>query len=169
MPNPSQTLLRAKLDALVPPRMEELGVDLWLTFTREGAVDPIAADLGLGGVVARSASLMSRGGGAWRKVAVAASYDTTPIEEAGFHDEVIAFGKEGVGPHLRRLVTELRPRRLALNWSRDLPACDGLTLGGFRYLKEWLGADSKPPVRPSAGAAAAPGRPDRRRRARPLR
>ena len=138
IPEIRRRIMKKKVDTLLPEKMEELGIDLWLNFTREGALDPIGADIGTSGVVGRTASIFSRAGGAWRKVAIAASYDVTPIESAGIYDEVIAYKKEGIGPHLKDLFAKLAPRKVAVNFSRDMPNCDGLTLGGYRYLQEWL-------------------------------
>ncbi len=138
LPEVRRTIMRKKVDTLLPEIMKSLGIDLWLTFTREGAVDPIGSDIGSSGIVGRTASFFSLCGGTWRKVCIAASYDTTPIEGTGIYDEVIPYRKEGVGPHLQALYRELAPGKVAVNFSRDMPNCDGLTLGAYRYLQEWL-------------------------------
>jgi Xaa-Pro aminopeptidase len=138
VPEIRREIMRKKVDTLLPEIMERLGIDLWLTFTREGALDPIGSDIGTSGVVGRTAALFSRAGGRWRKVCIAASYDTTPIEAAGIYDEVIPYRKEGVGTHLKDVYDELSPSKVAVNFSRDMPNCDGLTLGNYRYLQEWL-------------------------------
>lgn len=131
-------IMRKKVDTLLPEIMEELGIDCWLTFTREGAVDPIGSDIGSSGIVGRTACFFCLTGGDWKKICVAASYDTTPIEAAGIYDEVIPYRKEGVGPHIKEVYGKLAPKKVAVNFSRDMPNCDGLTLGGYRYLQEWL-------------------------------
>jgi len=133
-----KSIMGKKVDTLLPDIMRELGVDLWLTFTREGALDPIGTDLGTSGVVGRTAALYSLCGGTWKKIAIAASYDTTPIEATDIYDEVIPYRSEGVGPHIKEIFQKLSPSKVAINTSRDMPSCDGLTLGGYRYLQEWL-------------------------------
>jgi Xaa-Pro aminopeptidase len=138
VPEIRRRIMQKKVDTLLPEIMRKLGVDMWLTFTREGAIDPIGADIGTSSVVGRTASLFSLCGGSWRKIAIAASYDTTPIESAGIYDEVIAYRKEGVGPHIKEVYHRLAPGRVAINTSRDMPSCDGLTVGSYRYLEEWL-------------------------------
>ena len=84
-------IMKEKVDVMLPEILESQGIDMWLTFTREGAVDPIGASIGTAGIVGRTASIFSRAGGEWRKIAIAASYDTTPIEAAGIYDEVIPY------------------------------------------------------------------------------
>jgi Xaa-Pro aminopeptidase len=138
IPEIRKRIMSKKADTLLPEIMKKLGIDLWLTFTREGALDPIGADIGTSGVVGKTATLYSLCGGDWRKIAIAASYDTTPIEATDLYDEVIPYRKEGVGPHVKEVYQRLKPKKVAINTSRDMPSCDGLTLGMYRYLKEWL-------------------------------
>lgn len=131
---------RQRIDQLLPQALREHGVDLWLVFTREEARDPIGPDIAGGRVVARSAFLFARTPEGLRKVAIVASYDVTPVEESGIYDQVISYRNEGVKPHLRELVEELDPQRIALNFSRDIPIADGLTSGMRAYLEETLGS-----------------------------
>ncbi len=119
--------------------MHTHGIDLWLVFTREESRDPLAEDFAGGKAVARMALLFARTGLGLRKIAVAASYDVTPLEESGIYDEVLSYKSEGIKPHLRRLVETLAPARIAVNTSRDMPIADGLTSGMRAYLVETLG------------------------------
>ncbi|MCP5111813.1 MAG: hypothetical protein GY953_13365, partial [bacterium] len=80
-----------RVDVLLPDAMEQHGFDLWLVFTREYSRDPIAEDVAGGKVVARSAFLFARTPDGFRKTAIVASYDTTPVEESGIYDQVIAY------------------------------------------------------------------------------
>lgn len=133
-------LKRKRVNELVPQAMEQHRVDLWLVFTREYSRDPIAEDLAGGAVVARSAFLFARTNEGFRKTAIVASYDTSPVEESGIYDEVIAYRREGIKPHLKEYVEQLDPKRIGINVSRDNPIADGLTLGLRNYLEETLGA-----------------------------
>lgn len=132
-------LLRERVERLLPPAMENQNVDLWIVFTREESRDPLAEDLAGGTAVARMALLFDRGSGGFRKTAIAASYDVTPLEESGIYDEVISYRKEGIKPHLKQFVEKLNPARIAVNTSRDMPIADGLTAGMRAYLEEVLG------------------------------
>lgn len=136
-----ESLRRKRVEVLLPQALAEHGFDLWLVFSRESARDPIAADVGGGQVVARSAFLFARTPDGFRKIAVVASYDVAPVEESGIYDEVVAYRGEGIKPHLKKLVAELNPRRIGINVSRDIPLADGLTVGMRDYLVETLGTD----------------------------
>ena len=121
--------------------MEAHEVNLWLVFTREESRDPLAEDLGGGDAVARMALLFDLRDGRFRKTAIAASYDVTPLEESGLYDKVLSYKSEGIKPHLKGFVTDLDPARIAVNMSRDMPIADGLTSGMRAYLEEVLGEE----------------------------
>ena len=132
-------VLRERVNKLLPHALEAHDVDLWIVFTREESKDPLAEDLGGGDAVARMALMFDRKGGAFRKTAIAASYDITPLEETGIYDAVLSYKSEGIKPHLREFVEDLDPARIAVNTSRDMPIADGLTTGMRAYLEEVLG------------------------------
>ena len=121
--------------------METHDVDLWIVFTREESKDPLAEDFGGGDAVARMALLFDRANGRFRKTAIAASYDVTPLEETSIYDEVISYKSEGIKPHLKSFVDDVDPARIAVNTSRDMPIADGLTAGMRAYLEEVLGEE----------------------------
>ena len=137
----SLEVLQERIERLLPSALARNDIDLWLVFTREEASDPLAEDLGGGDAVARMALLFARVDGGFRKTAIAASYDVTPLEESGMYDEVISYRREGIKPHLRRFVQDLDPARIAVNTSRDMPIADGLTAGMRGYLEEVLGPE----------------------------
>ena len=134
-------VLRERVDKLLPAAMSQNDIDLWLVFTREESRDPLAADLGGGDAVARMALLFAHTDGKLKKTAIAASYDVTPLEECGIFDEVLAYRREGIKPHLKQFIADLDPARIAVNTSRDMPIADGLTAGMRAYLEEVLGED----------------------------
>lgn len=135
------SVLRERVERLLPQALESHNVDLWIVFTREESKDPLAEDLGGGDAVARMALLFDRRDGVFRKTAIAASYDITPLKETGIYDEVLSYRSEGIKPHLRKFVEELDPARIAVNTSRDMPIADGLTAGMRAYLVEVLGEE----------------------------
>lgn len=140
-PPDAAVIRRRRIDVLLPQALEEHGFDLWLVFTREAARDPIGPDIAADQVVARSAFLFARSETGFRKVAIVASYDVSPVEESGIYDKVIAYRGEGIKPHLKKIVSDLDPKRIGINISRDTPTADGLTIGMRRYLEETLGPD----------------------------
>lgn len=115
-------------------------VDLWLVYTRESSRDPLADDVGLGRVVARSAGLFVRTAHGLTRHAIVASYDTDPVEATGIFQKVEAYRQEGITPHLKAAVEAIDPKRVALNFSRDVCAADGLAYGMRLHLEEILGA-----------------------------
>jgi Xaa-Pro aminopeptidase len=127
---------RDRIERLLPAILAEQGIDAWLTFTRENTPDPILPVLGIDHIVARGAFLFARKDGAFRRIAVAASYDVDPIKNSGLYDEVIAYKSEGIKPHLKQVLDDLAPRQIAVNFSRDVTIADGLTAGLRAYLEE---------------------------------
>jgi len=133
-----------RFEKLLPEGMKTQGVDMWLTFTRENATDPILAVMGVDHIVARGAMVfMRKPDGTMHNVAIAASYDVDPIKGCGLFDDVIAYKKEGVKPHLAELVKKANPKVIAVNYSRDETVADGLTFGMRQYLDEALGDYTK--------------------------
>lgn len=130
-----------RIAEILPKRMEKLGIDAWMTFTREGTVDTIGFDVAAERVVGRAACIFVRKPGKLHRIAICASYDITAFLESGIYDEVVGYKSEGLGPHLRERMAHFDPKTIALNFSRDVPNADGITLGMYRYLVEMLGAD----------------------------
>src|SRR3989338_5235285 len=137
----TQSIRKRRVDALLPEALSTHGIDCWLVFTRESSRDPIAEDVAGGRVVARAAFIFARTPQGFRKVAIVASYDVTPVKESGIYDEVIAYRGEGIKEHLQKVMAALNPRRIGIDFSRDVPTADGLTLGMRNYLEETLGAE----------------------------
>jgi Xaa-Pro aminopeptidase len=130
---------RDRLVELLPKVLEEKGLDCWLTFTREGATDPLLHRLGSTHMVARAALIFAHTAqGDYRRVAIAASYDVEPLTSSAIYDTVIAYESEGIGPHLHKVIAELAPQQIAVNFSRDVPMADGITTGMLNYLEEVL-------------------------------
>ncbi|HXE74013.1 MAG TPA: M24 family metallopeptidase [Candidatus Xenobia bacterium] len=137
----ARAIRKRRVDVLLPQALEQHGFDAWLVFTRENSRDPIAEDIAGGDVVARSAFLFARTPKGFRKTAIVASYDVTPVKDSGIYDDIIVYRGEGLKPHLKKVMAELNPKRVAVNISRDIPLADGLTVGMRDYLLETLGAD----------------------------
>ncbi len=130
---------KERINVLLPQIMKEQGVDMWLVFTRENAEDPILPTIGIEHIVARAAFMFSLKNEEYKKIAIAASYDVSPIQATGLYDRVISYKTEGVKPHLKEWVAKLNPSRIAINYSRDVTLADGLTVGMWNYLEETLG------------------------------
>lgn len=136
-----EKIRRDRINVLLPEVMKDKGIDLWLTFTRENATDPILEVLGIDHIVARGAFIFARKGEEFASIAIAASYDVDPVHKTGLYDEVISYRAEGIKTHLRTVIDRLSPEKIAVNHSRDVTIADGLTVGMRGYLEETLGGD----------------------------
>ena len=126
----------AKKLKLVREIMQREEIDLWITFTREGNPDPVAADLGLDAVVWRSAALIDASG---NDEALVGNLDAESVRQSGIYDSVYGYGRgEGASTKLGELVASKKPKKIALNSSTDYGAADGLTSGMAKYLKRSL-------------------------------
>ncbi len=126
--------LRRKLK-FVQDTMEEQGVDMWITFTREGNEDPLAQDLRFSDLTWRSAAIIERNG---HRTAIVGSLESETVRQQKFYDEIIGYGSEGAAPKLRDFVKKRKPQKIAVNKSHDEGAADGLTSGMDTYLRAAL-------------------------------
>lgn len=126
-------IVREKLDQAVQI-LKEKDLDLWLTFVRETSLTPDPSlDLVAGvDMTWHSAFLVSRTG---ERIAIVGRYDAENINAIGAYTEVMGYD-EGLRPSLRNAVERLDPRTIAVNYSANDPAADGLTHGMFLYLRD---------------------------------
>jgi Xaa-Pro aminopeptidase len=116
--------------------LNELDVDLWLTFVRETSLAPDPAlDLILDvDLTWRSAILLGRDG---QRIAIVGYYDAENIQALDAYDEVIGY-HEGIGAPLREKLAELDPQQIAINYSENDVAADGLSTGMYLSLRRLL-------------------------------
>ncbi|MBI4955704.1 MAG: M24 family metallopeptidase, partial [Myxococcales bacterium] len=132
---------REVLTAGLAELLRRAALDGWVVFTREASVDPVAPYVGAERAVARLACLFGRIDGALGRVAIAASYDTTPLEESGLYQKIVPYGSEGAKPHLREWLGRMQGSRIGIDASRDIPMADGLAAGMRGYLEESVGSE----------------------------
>ncbi len=115
--------------------LNEFDVDVWLTFVRETPLSPDPAlELLLGSHLTwHSAFVLGRSG---RRTAIVGYYDAENVRNLGLY-EVIGY-HQGIAEHLRGLLEELQPRRIAVNYSTSDVAADGLSHGMYLSLVEML-------------------------------
>jgi Xaa-Pro aminopeptidase len=116
--------------------LDELQIDLWLLAVRETS---IMADPVLSMVVGHEATwqsffLYTRSGDA---IALVGNLDVENYRRCGWFTEVAAY-TEGVREDLRKIIERLNPAQIALNYSPDDPAADGLTHGMYLNLLAYL-------------------------------
>ena len=130
---------RARIELYLQGAMEKYGIDLWLVVTRENNPDPLAEDLFADTAVLPAALLFEIRDGQLHKRVICANFDTTPFRQSGVYEEVIPYGREGLLPHLRRIVKEIDPERIAINQSELEPIADGLSAGLKQYTERAVG------------------------------
>lgn len=132
---PDYTLIREKLDQATGI-LHELDVDCWLTFVREtsAVLDPVLPFIYGHDVTWQSAFLLTKSG---RRIAILGRYDAENAHRLGAYDEVIAYDAAFSEP-LRRVLAELDPQQVALNYSTNDSHADGLTHGLYLLLHEYL-------------------------------
>jgi Xaa-Pro aminopeptidase len=116
--------------------LNEFGVDVWLTFVRETTLSPDPTLELVAGVDVtwQSAFILSRDG---RHTAIVGRYDTENVEQLGVYQEIIGYD-EGIAQPLRDTVARLNPATIAINYSANDVAADGLSHGLYLALREHL-------------------------------
>lgn len=116
--------------------LDELDLDAWLVWVRETSqmADPVLTIILGREVVWQSALIYSRDG---TKTAIVGNFDADGIEQAGIFDEVIPY-TEGIREQLVTTLSEIDPHEIAINFSKNDVAADGLTVGMHLLLKEYL-------------------------------
>lgn len=142
IPNPSEpamsqhiNLIRQKIEQAVSI-LQELDIDLWLTFCRESACvpDPVT-DLIVGnGACWLSGFFIGRNGDTSVLVGEA---DAADYEISGLYRNVHTYSTD-VGLKLLDIVHAYKPRSIALNFSANNYTADGLSHGLFLQIKDAL-------------------------------
>lgn len=112
--------------------LNELNVDVWLTFVRETTLSPdpaleLIADVD---VTWKSAFLVIRTG---HHVAILGHFDAENVRTLNAYDEVVDY-HQGISQPLREALEKLNPATIAINYSEGDVAADGLSLGMYRSL-----------------------------------
>ena len=114
----------------------EFGIDCWITFTRESAIngDPVLAFLAPADVTWHTAFIIGRDG---RSRAIVGLYDQKTVEETCAYDKVVGY-VTGIREPFQAYMKELDPARIAVNYSEGSEICDGLTHGMYLTLHRLL-------------------------------
>jgi len=133
MPNPA--LIREKVRQAIGI-LNEKGIDAWLTFVRETGQtrDPVLdliLDLNVTWV---SAFLLTAKGD---RIVIVGRFDRENVAALGVWDPVIGYD-ESIREPLVETLQRLNPREIAINYSENDPAADGLTHGMWCLLHRML-------------------------------
>ncbi|RME31677.1 MAG: aminopeptidase P family protein [Candidatus Zixiibacteriota bacterium] len=138
----------AAMESLVPAKitqatdlLDQLGLDLWLIFVRETNMhtDPTMEMVVGHHVTWQSVFFYTRTG---RAIALVGNLDEANFRDAGC-TEVKSY-TAGVKEDLRAILDDLQPTSIALNYSTDDVAADGLTHGMYQLLCAYLAGTPYP-------------------------
>lgn len=134
-------LVQEKLDQAAAI-LDEQGVDLWMTFVRETSLTPDPClDLILGmDMVWQSAFIVTRGN---RRIAIVGKHDAENVESTGGYTEIVPY-VQGIRNALIETLLEINPNQIALNYSENDVAADGLGHGLMLLLRRYLGDTDLP-------------------------
>jgi Xaa-Pro dipeptidase len=116
--------------------LKELNLDAWLVWVRETSqmADPVL-ELILGGdLVWQSALLFSRAG---ERTAIVGNFDADGIKSKNLFDKIVPY-TQGIRDPLLTEIMATDPSKIAINYSLSDVSADGLTLGMYRILKDYL-------------------------------
>lgn len=116
--------------------LNELDIDLWLIIEKESGVlsDPVADFLLGTGATWLSFFFFFRDG---KKHAIIGNLDIEKFRRLELFDDIIAY-KDSCKEHLLKILQEYNPAKIALNYSTDSPAADGLSYGRYLQLVKLL-------------------------------
>ncbi|MFH2009301.1 MAG: Xaa-Pro peptidase family protein [bacterium] len=119
-----------------PEILKEKGIDTWLIFVRESeSMHDASLDTVVGANVTWQSAFFFTADG--KRIAIVGSLDEARVRRAGVFQEVIGY-VGGIREDLRRVIGELDPKVLALNYSLENELADGLTHGMFLLLGKLL-------------------------------
>ena len=112
--------------------LRELGLDAWLILERETALnaDPISELLWNFSVIWPAAILVTADG---RRIATGVTHDVPSFAKSGLFTEIVTFDKEPEET-LPDIIKRLDPKTIALNYSEQSVAADGLSHGLYLRL-----------------------------------
>jgi Xaa-Pro aminopeptidase len=116
--------------------LQEQNVDAWMTFVRETEhnADPALPLISPSNVTWHTALIITRQG---YKVAIAGRYEVVNFQRMDVWDEVISYD-QSIQPALLEVLSRLKPRQIALNYSESDTAADGLSHGMYLTLQRYL-------------------------------
>ncbi|MHA1198255.1 MAG: M24 family metallopeptidase [Candidatus Heimdallarchaeaceae archaeon] len=130
------SIIKQKTDQAVGI-LKELDIDVWLTYVRKTSEihDPalyfLLEDSWL---TWQSALIICKDG---QKIAICGRYDAQNLETSGVYDKVVTYD-ESIKEPLLNILNELNPKQIAINYSIDNIAADGLTHGMWIRLNKML-------------------------------
>jgi Xaa-Pro aminopeptidase len=128
-------LIKQKIEQAIG-LLKEFDLDMWMAFVRETSMmaDPIMPLVIGNDVTWQSFFIYTKSGDA---IAVIGNFDEALFSKSGHFTRVIPY-TQGVGSDINKLLGELNPGTIALNYSTDDTGSDGLTHGMYLQLCDYL-------------------------------
>ncbi len=116
--------------------LNELGIDLWLTFVRETTAggDPVLPLIYGRDLTWQSALIITKGGD---KIAIVGLFEADTATRTGAYDKVIPYN-ESIQPILIDVLKQYDPKSIAINYSESDVYADGLGYGLYQVLTSYL-------------------------------
>ncbi len=113
-----------------------MDLDAWMVWVRETSqmADPVLELILGGSLVWQSALIFTKKG---EQVAIIGSLDADGIRSKGIFDRIVTYDHKVSEPLLEEL-GRISPNQLAINYSINDVSADGLSVGMYRILKEYL-------------------------------
>lgn len=114
--------------------LTELGIDCYIIKTKEGSDPSMPLLFGLS-IVGDAVLIITQ----HETIGITSSIDAQDVVESNLFDKVITYTSKGIEEKVSEIISHIDPKRIALNFSKDNPLCDGLTVGSYRRLMKMLG------------------------------
>ena len=113
----------------------ELGIDCYIIKTKEGSDPSMPLLFGLS-IVGDAIIFITPS----KTIGITNSIDAQDVLESNLFDSVLSYSHSGLEKKVKEVITQIDPKRIALNYSKNNPLADGLTVGSYRKLLKMLGS-----------------------------